>query len=219
MPVVFWDSLGTLLDLEPVRAPFAALGKPDGLEAWFERIVHTGAALCLAGEFHPFAELAESTLPTALAQLGLSSGERGPLEALQLELRPHEDAAPALDVLEEAGIVSWVVTNGGADSTREALARGGVEDRFAGIVSIDEVEAWKPARAPYAEALRRAGAGPHEAWLVAAHGWDVHAAALLGLSAVWVDRLEREWPLPGEPPERRAPGLVEAARIVAATRR
>jgi 2-haloacid dehalogenase len=216
--VVLWDSLGTLLDLEPVRAPFAAAGKPQGLEAWFERILHSGCALSLAGEFHPFAELAESTLPAALAQLGLPPDDRAPLEALQRELRPNDDVAPALDVLEDARIASWIVTNGGADSTREALARGGVEGRFAGIVSIDDVGAWKPARAPYAETLRRAGAEPHEAWLVAAHAWDVHAAALHGLNSVWVDRLEREWPLPGEPPERRASGLVEAARLVAATR-
>ena len=218
MTVVLWDSLGTLLDLEPVRAPFAAAGKPQGLEAWFERILHSGCALSLAGEFHPFAELAESTLPAALAQLGLPPDDRAPLEALQRELRPNDDVAPALDVLEDARIASWIVTNGGADSTREALARGGVEGRFAGIVSIDDVGAWKPARAPYAETLRRAGAEPHEAWLVAAHAWDVHAAALHGLNSVWVDRLEREWPLPGEPPERRASGLVEAARLVAATR-
>ena len=178
MTVVLWDSLGTLLDLEPVRAPFAAAGKPQGLEAWFERILHSGCALSLAGEFHPFAELAESTLPAALAQLGLPPDDRAPLEALQRELRPNDDVAPALDVLEDARIASWIVTNGGADSTREALARGGVEGRFAGIVSIDDVGAWKPARAPYAETLRRAGAEPHEAWLVA--DADPPTAAMAG---------------------------------------
>jgi FMN phosphatase YigB (HAD superfamily) len=47
---------------------------------------------------------------------------------------------------------------------------------------------------------------------LAAHGWDVAGAQAAGLGAVWVDRGEREWPLPlAEPP--RAPGLVEAAEV------
>jgi 2-haloacid dehalogenase len=214
MTVVLWDSLGTLLSLAPVRDRFAALGKKEALEAWFERTVHTGAALSLAGEFHPFTEVAEATLPTALAKLDLPPDERGPLEALRQELRPHEDAAEALDVLDAAGIESWIVTNGGRESTLEALARGGLEERFRGVVSIDEVQVWKPAREPYEETLRRAGAEPDEAWLIAAHGWDVHAAALRGLHAVWLERLERRWPLPVAEPHHRASDLPGAARLV-----
>ncbi|HET7567667.1 MAG TPA: HAD family hydrolase [Gaiellaceae bacterium] len=214
MAIVLWDSLGTLLDLEPVRAPFAAAGEAHGLEAWFERILHTGAALTLTGDFHPFAELAESTLPTVLAQLGLDPEYRAPLDALEHDLRPVAGAGAALDVLDEAGIPAWIVTNGGRESTERALARGGLDGRFAGLVSIDEVQSWKPAAPPYEHALHLADAPASEAWLVAAHAWDVRAARLHGLNAVWVDSLEHEWPLPGDPGER-ASALVEAARLVA----
>ena len=188
MTVVLWDALGTLLDLEPVRAPFTALGRPHGLEAWIVRVLHTGVALSLAGEFHPFAELAESTLATALAQLGLPP--------------------------DEAGIESWIVTNGGRESTEQALARGELEGRVRGIVSIDDVEVWKPAAAAYEEALRRANVEPGDAWLIAAHAWDVRGAGRHGLNAVWVERLEQAWPLPDEPLEHHAPDLTAAARLV-----
>ena len=187
--VVLWDSLGTLLDVEPVR---------DRYPGWLERVLHHGAALTLAGDFAPFSSVAEAVDPEAF-------------RLLQRELRPHPDVAEALAVLEEAGVESWIVTNGGRESTERALGR--LAPRFREIVSIDDVQAWKPAAAAYREALRLARAEPGDACLIAAHAWDVHAATRYGLRAVWVDRLEQSWPLPGKPHEPSASGLAEAARL------
>jgi 2-haloacid dehalogenase len=187
--VVLWDSLGTLLDVEPVR---------DRYPGWLDQVLHHGAAVTLLGDFAPFEALAEAANPEAL---GL----------LQEELSPYPDVSEALDVLAEAGVESWIVTNGSRASTEEAL--GDLSSRLSGIVSIDDVREWKPARAPYREALRRAGAEPEDACLVAAHAWDVQAAVRYGLRAVWVDRLEQRWPLPGDPHEPRASSLPEAARL------
>jgi 2-haloacid dehalogenase len=187
--VVLWDSLGTLLDVRAVQARYPG---------WLEQVLHHGAALTLMGEFAPFQSLAEAANPEAL-------------RLLQAELRPHDDAAHALDLLEDAAIRSWIVTNGDRESTEQSLRD--LASRFDGIVSIDDVEAWKPAQPPYLEALRRAGVEAAEACLIAAHGWDVHAAGRYGLRAVWVDRLEGEWLLPGDPPEQRASNLPDAARL------
>jgi 2-haloacid dehalogenase len=187
--VVLWDALGTLLDVGPVE---------DRYPGWLERVLHHGAALTLVGEFAPFAELAEAANPDAFRMLGE-------------ELRPHSDIADALDVLEDSGVRSRIVTNGGRTSTEQAL--GELASRFTGIVSIDDVHRWKPAQEPYLETLRRAGAESAQACLVAAHAWDVRAAVRYGLRAVWVDRLEVEWPLPGAPHEPRASSLAAAARL------
>lgn len=191
--IVLWDSLGTLLDVEPVQERYPG---------WLERVLHHGAALTLLGEFAPFEAIAEAVNPEAL-------------ELLQEELRPHDDVPDALDVLEEAGVRSWIVTNGGRLSTAQAL--GEFAPRFSGIVSIDDVQAWKPAQPPYLETLGRAGVEAEDACLVAAHAWDVHAAVRYGLGAVWVDRLEKRWPLPGDPHEQRASTLAEAARLASRT--
>lgn len=187
--VVLWDSLGTLLDVEHVRERYPG---------WLERVLHHGLALTTVGEFETFESVAEAADPDAL-------------RLLQAELRPHDDVGAALDVLEESGSESWIVTNGGLDNTEKAL--GDLASRFAGIVSIDDVERWKPAPAPYEAALLRAGALKEEACLIAAHAWDVRAATRYGLRAVWVERLEQRWPLPGNPHEPRASGLAEAARL------
>jgi 2-haloacid dehalogenase len=187
--IVLWDSLGTLLDVEPVQQRYPG---------WLERVLHHGAALTLLGEFAPFEAIAEAADPDAF-------------QLLQEELRRHDDVAGALDVLEDADVSSWIVTNGSRQSTAQAL--GDLAPRFSGIVSIDDVQAWKPAQPPYLETLGRAGVDGANACLIAAHAWDVHAAVRYGLRAVWVDRLEKQWPLPGEPHEQRASTLVEAARL------
>jgi hypothetical protein len=49
--------------------------------------------------------------------------------------------------------------------------------------------------------------------LIAAHAWDIVGAATAGLDAIWVDRLERRWPLPVGEPQRRAATLLEAVEL------
>ena len=56
---------------------------------------------------------------------------------------------------------------------------------------------------------------PAEATLVAAHAWDIVGARAAGLESIWVDRLERRWPLPVAEP-RRAASLLEAAEVLLA---
>jgi 2-haloacid dehalogenase len=176
--VVAFDALGTLFDLGDLAR---------SLE--LRRVLHHAAALTLAGEWAPFAELAaavDAELPEQLAGLG-----------------PYPEAAEALEIVRGAGMEPWVLTNGGRESTERLLARAGLA---AEVHSVEEVRWYKPHPAVY-ELL------PLGAILVAAHGWDVAGARAAGYRAVWIDREEGEWPLPLPQPELRASDLVEAARL------
>jgi FMN phosphatase YigB (HAD superfamily) len=60
---VVFDVMGTLFNLSPLRERLAKVGAPAGaLEAWFGRMLHAAATLTLVGEFHPFREVATTTL-------------------------------------------------------------------------------------------------------------------------------------------------------------
>jgi 2-haloacid dehalogenase len=185
---VVFDALGTLFDL----------GR-RGRSAELMRTLHHATSLTLAGEFAPLSEVAAAVDPK-LAEAIASAG-------------PYDDAEEALDVLAEAGIPAHVLTNGGAETTRELLRRGGLLERVRRVLSVDDVRRYKPDPAPYAHAARAIGAEPARITLIAAHAWDVLGARRAGLSTVWVDRRDEGWPLPVEPPEHRAGDLVEAARI------
>lgn len=204
MPVLF-DANGTLFDLARVRRAFDDMGAPPmTLEAWFSRTLHAAATATLAGEYVPFHELARSSLRTTLAQAGCDPSALEPIAALH-QLEPYDDAADALARVRDAGEQAFVLTNSSRDSTERLLDDAGLTDYVERVLTCDDVRAFKPAPAPY-------GLAPDGSTLIAAHAWDVVGAQAAGLRAVWVDRLEQEWPFPGEPPQR-APGLVEAVEL------
>jgi 2-haloacid dehalogenase len=211
---VLFDVLGTLFSLEPLQRKLRA----PAFDAWFERLLHSATSLALAGGFEPLADLAESTLKTTIAKLGLKHDPKAILDALK-QLPPDPDAGAAFDRLERANVLIGVLTNGGERHTRKLLEAAGLADHVAEIVSAEEVELYKPHPAVYRHAAERLGVEPKGVTMISAHAWDIVGAKQAGLDAVWVDRLEREWPFPrGKPRSRVAHDLVEAAELAAAKR-
>jgi 2-haloacid dehalogenase len=195
--VVIFDALGTLFDLEPVRASLVEVGAPPPtLEAWFERILHTALTLTSVGEFRPFQAIAKSALDTTFAQLELDTSRTAEvLESLKA-VEPYDDAEAALERLADAGIRMVALTNGGAVQTEALLERAGLLDRFEHIFSVEEVGAYKPDARPYRHVLDQLEINAADATMVAAHAWDVIGARAAGLRAIWIRRLERRWPFP-----------------------
>jgi 2-haloacid dehalogenase len=81
------------------------------------------------------------------------------------------------------------------------------------VITVDEVRAFKPHAAPYRHAASRLALPIDRVTLLAAHGWDVVGARAAGMRAVWVERLERRWPFPTDPPVS-APDLGAAAALI-----
>jgi HAD superfamily hydrolase (TIGR01493 family) len=121
------------------------------------------------------------------------------------------DAAPALDLLAEAGVSCVVLSNGSCDSTRKLIRRAGLEGRAKAVYSVEQVRAYKPDPRPYRLVANEEATAPADLTLIAAHGWDVLGAHGAGLGAVWLDRDELEWPFPIALPGMQASDLVTAA--------
>jgi 2-haloacid dehalogenase len=205
---VLFDALGTLFHLTPLEEK---LGGKAELDAWFERLLHSAAALTLAGEWQPFDDLARSTLKTALVRTENDVDADAVLGELQ-RLPSFPDAGPAIAALVDAGVSVGVLTNGGERATRKLVDAAGLD--VDEIVSAEEVELYKPHPAVYVHGADRIGAEPSRTTLIAAHAWDVVGAKQAGLGAVWVDRLEPEWPFPKGKPRRTASNLEQAAALV-----
>lgn len=205
-----FDALGTLFQLAPLERK---LGGKAQLDAWFERLLHTATALTLTGEFRPFEEVAASTLKTMLARTEKKTDAAAVLAELK-RLPAYPDARPAFASLDDTRATIAVLTNGSEDSTRKLLEAAGLEDRVVEIVSAAEVELYKPHPAVYRHAEERIGLDAKRTTLIAAHAWDVAGAKAAGWDAVWIDRLEREWPLPKGKPRKAAANLEAAVRMV-----
>src|ERR671935_3078693 len=212
--VVILDVLGTLFSLDAVRAKLADAGAPPAaLEAWFERTLHGALTLTTVGEFRPFREVARAALQATLAQLELDVAQAEEILGGLSEVRPHDDAAAALERLTGENVRIVALTNSGAQQTEEILEQAKLRDRFERVFSVAEVGAYKPDRRPYEHVLDELGVAANEATLIAAHAWDVVGARAAGLDAIWIDRLERRWPLPVDE-ARRAGSLVDAVEIL-----
>jgi 2-haloacid dehalogenase len=194
-----FDAMGTLFDLAPVRERLGAAAA----EAWFERILHSAAALTLVGDFTPFMDLARTTLATTAAKLELDVDQDDVLAQLQ-KLPPADGAREALERADRA----FVLTNGGRESGEKLLENAGLTDLVERVFGVDEVQAYKPDPRPYKLVLDEIG----EATLVAAHAWDAVGALQAGMPAVWVRSEEKAWPFPEGLFDR--DGLREVARLV-----
>jgi 2-haloacid dehalogenase len=177
--------------LDPVRVRLESIGQPRNvLDAWFARLLRDGMALTLAGAYRPFGEVAASAL---------AAHTRGTLGVDQInyvtagfgELTAQPDAVAAIEAAVTAGMRVFTLSNGGHAATRAFLDRAGLTDRMEQILSVDDVQAWKPARAAYEYATRAAGVTVGDAALVAVHSWDIEGARPAGHTTGWCSRAEQ----------------------------
>ena len=187
-----FDVLGTLLDEDAGQLASAAetigADAPAFVEHWQDAF-HRGVEAVQAGR-RPYAT-SEVLHAEAVAAVAAERGEE--LTAAQVErlatfgrrLEPFPEVLDALERL-ASSYALVALTNAG---TAQAFAMS----RFAGLrwttlISGETVGAFKPDRRMYEHALRALDLEPGECVFVAAHPWDLDAAATHGFGTAYVDR-------------------------------
>jgi 2-haloacid dehalogenase len=188
--VIAFDVVETLFSLESLRHRLIDAGQPGHLlELWFAQLLRDAFALCASGGFRPFADIATTALAAVSSHLLPGDTVQG-LVAGFGELDVHPDVEPAMRRAADAGIEVIALTNGSASTTRALLQRAGVQGYVRQVVSVDDVQRWKPAPQIYRHAAKTCQVEPKQIALVAVHGWDTHGAHEAGLVTGWVSRLE-----------------------------
>lgn len=188
--VVLLDVFETMLQVEALRSRFVDVGRPGHeWELFFTRTLRDGMALTLAGGMRPFAEVARAALRTTTGHK-LSEDALDHVLAGFSELPPHGDVEPALISLARARIPAYAFTHGSAAAARDALDRAGLRTYLRGVLSSEEIRAFKPPARVYHWACQQVEAPSERVALVAAHSWDVHGAVRAGLIGGLATRLE-----------------------------
>lgn len=183
-----FDVVETLFSLAPVRRRLAELtGDGSLLDLWFAWMLRDAFAIGCAGGYVTFSRLARATLGQLVPDATDVALDHV-VEGFSL-LEPHPDAAAALEAA-AAEVPVVTLTNGSADSTGELLRRAGLDRHVSEVISVEEVQAWKPRPQAYRHAAARLDLEPARLALVAVHGWDVHGAKSAGCSTGWCARLE-----------------------------
>lgn len=185
------DAFGTLVELrDPVRPLHAALAKhgverdDDAISRAFAAEVAYYLPRSLEGRDEAsLAKLRRDCAAVFLTELDaeLDPAEFAPAFVAALEFRPVRGALAALDRLREAGLSLACVANW--DCTLSAhLARLGVADRFAAIVSSADAGVEKPDPGIFLVALSRLGIDPGRALHVGDDEVDREGALAAGLA-------------------------------------
>ncbi|HET9732136.1 MAG TPA: haloacid dehalogenase type II [Acidimicrobiales bacterium] len=190
--VVVFDVNETLSDTTPLEAVFASLGAGAAtLPRWFAAVLRDGFALAAAGGFASFERVAACGLRTVLSPVALSvpldEAVGQVMEALA-SLPVHRDVPGSVRTLYDRGFRLMTLSNGSTSAGERLLSAAGLRSAFDGVLSVDEVGAWKPHPAAYHHAAERSGCETGDMAMVAVHPWDIDGAARYGLRTIWVNR-------------------------------
>lgn len=220
--VVAFDVIETLFSLETLKPRFTDTGLPGHrLETWFARLLRDAFALDMSGVYKPFREVASATLASMLGQEP-GGDVREKIDHVIggfAELDAHADVTPAMSALRDAGIRIATLTNGSAEVTSALLERAGARHFVDKVISIDEIEHWKPHPAPYLHCARTLEVEPDRLALVAAHPWDIQGAQRCGLITGYVARDGKNFVSVMEAPDVQGTTLAEVvAKLIDADR-
>lgn len=191
--VLAFDIYGTLVDTSGIAAElsrhigdraagFAQLWREKQLEYTFRR--------ALMKRYEPFPECVRRALDFCCKarDAPLDESVRDELLLSYRALPAFDDVLPALRALQDLGYPMFAFSNGVRDDVESLLEHAGIGDYFADIVSVDEIESFKPDPAVYHHFLERASARGENAWLISGNSFDVIGAVAAGMRGAWVRR-------------------------------
>jgi 2-haloacid dehalogenase len=204
-PVVIFDIVGTLVDEMGtiVRAAQATLGLTDSdaeefakqwediLDARFKEIVSGDV------DWRSCRDLRQSALHELLAARGITPGhaDLAVLENIDNLFEPFDGVAEQLDALSSVAQVVGL-TNANFSDASFFSARGGL--RWHALISTELVRTFKPRPEAYQLPLYLLEVDPASVLFVAAHPWDLNAAAEHGFATAFINRPRTDAPAPDD---------------------
>jgi 2-haloacid dehalogenase len=188
-----FDVYGTLIDTHGVidaLKPRLADRAGEFSRAWRDKQLEYSFRRGLMQNYQPFSVCTSQALEFACSRFGLHLDPEGRMELLAAygTLPAFKDVAEGLALIREAGFRMFAFSNGSAEAVEPLLAQAGLRGFFLDVVSVDEVQSFKPNPGVYAHFLRRAAAAGADAWLISSNPFDVIGALSAGMRSAWVRR-------------------------------
>jgi 2-haloacid dehalogenase len=186
MSVLAFDVYGTLIDPLAIEAAMSMFGSNAraACELWRQKQLEYSFRRALMGRYVTFDVCTRQALRFAADTFGVRIDDDRLLEHYG-KLPAYPDVADALAKL-PGKLVAF--SNGTEQAVRGVLSNAGLLDRFADVISVDEVGSYKPDPAVYDRLVDRVG-GPKDAvWMVSSNPFDVIGAKSAGLRAAWLRR-------------------------------
>jgi 2-haloacid dehalogenase len=194
---VTFDSYSTLVDVEAVESALAdAVSDPEPVSNhWRSRSLMYTMVANEVDAYDTFYALNRAALEHALAAHGvdLPEAEREAILETYHELAVFDDVREGLQRLHDAGVDTYVVSNGNPEMLSSMVDHAGIGDYIADTISADEVATFKPNAELYRHAAARTGTPIDRIAHVSALFYDVLGAKHAGMTGVWLDRGKVPW--------------------------
>ena len=196
-----FDVYGTLVDTSGIAS---ALKETAGDEAgaiaarWRDKQLEYAFRRALMRRYVSFSECTRQALDFVLEERNISADEstrKGLMEAYG-RLPSFPDAKECLEELSAKSKQQCFAFSNGEDmAVRKVLQNCGLFDYFEGIVSVEEMELYKPSPEVYEYFIQRTES--ESAWLVSSNPFDIIGARAAGWKAAWINRgsiIYDKWP-------------------------
>ena len=203
-PLIAFDVNETLLSLAPIQAKLEGVfGADPPVGEWFALMLHGSLVANAIGNYRPFGDIGVEALLTVAVKRGLSLRGEEAVDVVSemMNLPPHPDVPDALERLHDAGFVMVALTNGSTVLATDQINNAGLGPFLRRVISVEEVERFKPDPAPYLHAADVMGVAIGDLTLVAAHDWDCAGATAAGAGTVFVKRPGAVWSIPADMPD------------------
>lgn len=187
-----FDIYGTLIDPYGVTtklaeytdqsAEFSRIWRDKQLEYTFKR--------GLMRRYENFAVCTRNALDytDTLLNTGLDDNAKQALMDAYRVLPAFDDVVETLKLSKDAGFRLFGFSNGLQSAVEGLLEHAGISEYFDGVVSVDDLQTFKPNPDVYHYFIKSTGAEPENAWLVSSNPFDVQGAINIGMKAAWLQR-------------------------------
>jgi 2-haloacid dehalogenase len=212
-----FDAYGTLFDVHSVVALCEALWPGRGMQLsqlWRTKQLEYTWLRSLMGRYEDFARVTEAGLRYACAALQLPCDDAKCARLLQayLNLATFPEVADTLRQLR--GIKLAILSNGAPAMLRDVVSNSGLGGLIPDVLSVDELQIYKPAPQVYQLAVDRLGAPATAIGFVSSNCWDAAGAKSFGFRTFWVNRAGAPLDGLGFAPDHELRSLAELPTLV-----
>jgi len=193
-----FDAYGTLFDVNSAaRTAQDALGDnwQPLAELWRAKQLQYTWLRGLAGRHADFWQVTGDALDFAMSTFHQTDPAlRARLMQLYLSLSAYPEVAATLQRLKTAGMKLAILSNGTPAMLAAAAANAGIVHLLDAILSVEEVQIYKPHPSVYALACKRLSVPADRVCFLSSNAWDAYSAKAFGFRVLWCNRS-------GQPPE------------------
>lgn len=192
---ILFDAYGTLFDVHSVVANSALS------QLWRRTQIELTWRHALMERYEDFWQITRAALRIAMNQLSIAHNDAELERLMQAWLSPKvfEDARSALNQLH--GLPIGILSNGTPAMLEAAIRAGGLESRFAHVISVDTVRTYKPSPRVYALGTEILRVPPAEILFVSSNLWDAEGAKAFGYQVCWCNRAQENAEAAAFPPD------------------